>query len=155
MKNYLLSLVFLCLVSCGVKQPPNYQLLDTGKPALHAIQGERLKRVMNELNDLMFERMLNEVQIDQQRRYRTKEIVKVTETLLETVKYIPEALQTLNLDKNEQQIFLNMSEKLNKQVSLLKQDAERNHVDAISSRVDYIIETCNACHHIFRQYNAQ
>jgi len=152
MKNYLLLLLLFLLVSCGVKQPTNKLLLNTATPARHAIQGERLKSVMNELNDLMFERMLNEVQIDQQRRYRTEDIVKVSETLLQTVKYIPKALPTLDLDQQEQQVFLKMAEKLTEQVSMLKQEAERNHVDAISARIDHIIDTCNACHQVFRPY---
>ena len=154
MNKIVLFLSVFILLGCEVKQTAQYQLLDTGKPASHAIQSERLRAVMIELNDLMFEHMLTEVQIDRQRRFRTEEIVTVAEKLLETVRYIPDALPTLNLNKNEQHIFLEMSKKLNQQVSLLKQDAENNHVDAIPKRANQIIETCNACHHVFRQYHA-
>lgn len=154
MKNHIL---ILCLIftGCASNQPEYSPLSDTGKPALHSIQSAQLKVLMQQLDDLMFEHMLNEVQIDRQRRYRTKEIVKVSDNLLKTIDFIPNALPGLSLDKHEQKIFLNLTEKLKNQVSLLKQEAENNHVDVIPKRANKIIETCNACHHIFRQYKTQ
>ena len=147
------QLSFFCIllsIGCGGQQPVMKHLSGTDKPALHAIQSERLKILMRELNDLMFERMLNEVQIDRQRRYRTEEIVRVADQLLNTVEYIPNALPDLSLDKQEQQAFLNLSQKLKQQVILLKHEAEQNHVDAITDRANQIVETCNACHAVFK-----
>ena len=151
MKSHLYIICFFLLNGCGTEQPIHTHLSDTGKPALHAVQSERLKGLMRELDDLMFERMLNEVQIDRQRRYRTEEIVRVAEKLLNTLEYIPYALEDLSLDEKEQQIFLNLSKKLKQQLALLKQEAQLNYVDAIPERANKIIETCNSCHHIFRQ----
>ena len=151
MKNYLSFLYILLLSGCQIEQPKQAYLVDIGKPALHSVQSERLKVLMRELDDLMFERMLNEVQIDRQRRYRTTEIAVVAEKLLTTVKYIPDALQELSLDEKEKEIFLNLSKKLTQQMTFLKQEAEKNYVDAIPKRANQIIEICNACHHIFRQ----
>jgi len=155
MKKNLSVLCFLLLTGCISNQSSYSQLSDTGKPALHSIQSAQLKVLMQSLDDLMFERMLHEVQIDRQRRYRTQEIVKVTEKLLNTIEYIPNALKDLSLNTTEQTIFLSLSKKLNDQVTLLKQEAERNHVDAIPKRANQIIETCNACHNIFRQFKTQ
>jgi len=152
MKNLFLCFCTLLLCGCVTEQAMQAHLSDTGKPALHAVQSERLKAVMRELNDLMFERMLNEVQIDRQRRYRIEEIVEVAEKLLNTLQYIPNALQDLSLLEQEQQIFLKLSEKLKQQVILLKLEAEKNHVDTLPTSVNRIVETCNACHHIFRKY---
>lgn len=142
-------------MGCTSNQSEYSQLSDTGKPALHSIQSAQLKILMQQLNDLMFEHMLNEVQIDRQRRYRTKEIVKVSENLLATIEFIPNALPNLSLNKSEQKIFLNLTEQLKNQVTLLKQEAENNHVDAIAKRANIIIETCNTCHHLFRQNKTQ
>ena len=153
MKKFFACLYLLFLTSCVAESPMTDHLSDTDKPALHAIQSQRLKSLMHELNDLMFERMLNEVQIDRQRRYRTEEIVRIAEKLLNTVEYIPRALQDLSLVQEEQQIFLKLSEKLKQQVILLKLEAENNQVDLIPKRANEIVETCNACHHVLRQYN--
>jgi len=157
MKN---NLTFFCIVilSGCVSTQPNTSLqsnTDTNKTALHSIQSKQLRVLMRELNDLMFERMLNEVQIDRQRRYRTKEIVDVANKLLHTIKYIPNALSELSLDKEDQKIFLGLNKKLKHQVLLLKQEAENNYVDAIPKTTDQIIETCNACHYIFRASKPQ
>ena len=105
---------------------------------------------MHELNDLMFERMLNEVQIDRQRKYRAEEIVRVADELIKTVRFIPNALPDLALAEKEKIEFLRLSEKLKQQIKLLKYDAELNHVDVLSERTNQIIETCNACHQVFR-----
>ena len=107
MKNQLFILYFLFSTSCTQELSIPDHLPEIGAPALHSVQSKRLKTLMNELNDLMFERMLDEVQIDRQRRYRTEEIVNVAEKLLITVEFIPDAIQQLFLDKNEQKIFLN------------------------------------------------
>jgi len=55
----------------------------------------------------------------------------------------------LSLDKNELKTFLNLTGKLKQQLTLLKLEAEKNHVDAIPKRANRIVETCMACHHIF------
>ena len=155
MKNQLFILYFLFSTSCTQELPIPDHLPEIGAPALHSVQSKRLKTLMNELNDLMFERMLDEVQIDRQRRYQTEEIVNVAEKLLITVEFIPDAIQQLSLDKNEQKTFLNLTRKLKQQLTLLKLEAEKNHVDAIPKRVNRIVETCTACHHIFRQHIAK
>jgi len=150
MKKHLIITCFLILTGCVSSQSSYTQLSNIDKPALHSIQSAQLKVLMRQLDDLMFERMQNEVQLDRQRRYRTKDIVKVAEKLLETIGYIPNALQNLSLDSSEQTNFLKLSEQLKQQVTLLKQQASKNYVDAIPKRANQIIETCNACHCIFK-----
>lgn len=147
----LCSLCFFILTACSSAPPPQTQLSNTGKPALHAIQSKRLKKLMQELNDLMFERMLNEVQIDQQRRRYTQEVVKISDQLLNSLKYIPEIFSSLTLTKTEQKVFLSLNHELEQQVTSLRQEAVENLVDAIPKRRQQIIETCIACHQMFRQ----
>jgi len=155
MKNHLICFCIFILSGCVSTQTNNSLQSNTDKTALHSIQSKQLRVLMRELNDLMFERMLNEIQIDRQRRYRTKEIVDVADNLLHTIKYIPNALPELSLNKEDQKIFLSLSKKLKLQVLLLKQEAENNYVNAIPKTADQIIETCNACHLIFRASTTQ
>lgn len=140
----------LLLTACATEQPVQVHLQERQDSALHAVQSKRLKVLMHELNDLMFERMLNEVQIDRQRKYRAEEIVRVADELIKTVRFIPNALPDLALAEKEKIEFLRLSEKLKQQIKLLKYDAELNHVDVLSERTNQIIETCNACHQVFR-----
>ncbi len=146
---------FFTLTACTNAPPSQTELSNTGKPALHAIQSKRLKKLMQELNDLMFERMLNEVQIDQQRRRYTQEVVKISDQLLNSLKYMPEIFSSLTLTKTEQKVFLSLNHQLEQQVTLLKQEAVKNLVDALPKRRRQIIETCNACHQMFRPEKKQ
>lgn len=154
MKRYCQILCFCLLASCSAEQHRT-TLLDTGKPALHAVQSERLNLLMNQLNDLMFERMLTEAELDTQRRMRTEEMAKVAATMLETIQEIPEALPALSLSPQEQQTFLKLNQRLKEQAGLLKQEAEKNYVDSIPSRLDSIVAICNECHRSFRQLPAE
>lgn len=154
-KRYAFILGVLLLVACTAEQHTNPRLQNTGKPALHAVQSERLQHLMQRLNDLMFERMLTEVELDRERRQRTSEIAQVASSMLQTVNDIPNALPTLALSPGERQTFLQLSSQLGEQVALLKQEAELNYVDAIPKRLQRVVATCNACHRSFRQLPAQ
>ncbi len=140
----------LLLIACTTKQATQVNLQERQDSALHAVQSKRLKVLMQELNDLMFEQMLNEVQIDRQRKIRTEEIVRVADKLIYTVRFIPNALPDLALGEKEKAKFIQLSKRLKQQVKLLKYDAKLNHVDVLSKRSDQIIGTCNTCHHLFR-----
>ncbi len=152
MKRYFFPVLIALVSGCSSSsQPMTAELSDTGKPALHAVESERLKRVMQQLNDLMFERMLNEVQVDRMRRDYVQDIVSIADQLLGTLDSLPGTMSSLSLDDKEQQIFLSLVGKLKDQVGELKTDAQMNHVDVIPHRAKQIVETCNSCHHLFRQ----
>lgn len=151
MKRYCHCLCALLMTACTAEKHPVRELPDTGKPALHAVQSERLRNLMMQLNDLMFERMQTEVALDRERRQLAGEIAAASAIMLATVKDIPQALPALSLDSKERQSFLNLSARLEEQVTLLKQEAELNYVDAIPQRLERIVATCNACHQSFRK----
>lgn len=147
-----ISITFsLLLLACGSGRQGSPTLHDTGIPALHAIQSERLQSLMSRLNDLMFERMLTEVELDRERRLRMQEMAEVAGTMLETVKEIPNALPSLALNDKDELTFLDLSARLREQVAMLKQEAEQNYVDGIPKRIEQIVAICNECHRSFRQ----
>jgi hypothetical protein len=152
MKRYFYAVLIAAMAGCSSSSNPiDTELSNTGKPALHAVQSAKLKLAMQQLNDLMFERMLNEVQVDRMRRGYVQDIVVVTDQLLGTLDSLPGTMGGLSLDDKEQQIFLSLVGKLKDQVVSLKSDAQLNHVDVIPQRAKQIVETCNSCHHLFRQ----
>jgi cytochrome c556 len=154
-KQYCPIIAALVLAACTAEQHNATRLQDTGKPALHAVQSERLQSLMQQLNDLMFERMLTEVELDRERRERMREIAKAAAIMQQTVQDIPKALPSLALSPKERQSFLELSGQLGEQVALLKQEAERNDVDGVPKRLERIVATCNACHRSFRQFPAK
>jgi cytochrome c556 len=142
----------LLITACTGEQHHAPQLQEFDKPALHAVQSARLQGLMKQLNDLMFERMLTEVELDVKRRQRTRQIAEVAAAMQRSVQDIPKALPTLSLNAKERETFLSLSARLENQVTLLKQEAELNYVDAIRPRVERIVSICNACHQAFRKF---
>jgi len=151
MKRSIPSLCALLLLACGAERHASPTLQDTGKPALHAIQSERLQDLMSRLNDLMFEHLLTEVELDRERRLRLQEMAKVAGVMLGTVQEIPDALPSLALNVQDRQAFLDLSGRLKEQVTQLKEEAEQNYVDGIPRRIEQIVAICNECHRSFRQ----
>jgi len=150
MKRSIPSICTLLLLACGAERHAS-TLQDTGKPALHAIQSERLQDLMSRLNDLMFEHLLTEVELDRERRLRLQEMAEVAGVMLGTVQEIPNALPSLALNAEDRQAFLDLSGRLKEQVTQLKQEAEQNYVDGIPKRIEQIVAICNECHRSFRQ----
>ncbi len=150
MNRYVPIMGALVLAACGAERTAAPTLLDTGKPALHAVQSERLQKLMSRLNDLMFERMLTEVELDRERRLRMQEMAKTASAMLGTVQEIPNALPSLALNAEDKQTFLGLSARLQEQVTLLRREAEQNYVDGIPKRLDQIVAICNECHRSFR-----
>ncbi|MDD1612170.1 MAG: cytochrome c [Methylococcaceae bacterium] len=151
MKRSIPILFSLLLLACGSERQNSPSLQDTGKPALHAIQSERLQGLMSRLNDLVFERMLTEVELDRERRLRMQEMAEAAGTMLGTVQEISNALPSLELSSPDRQTFMELSTRLKEQVTALKQEAEQNYVDGIQKRLEQIVAICNECHRSFRQ----
>jgi len=149
MKRLIPSLCALWLLACGAERHAS-TLQDTGKPALHAIQSERLQDLMSRLNDLMFEHLLTEVELDKERRLRMQEMAEAAGVMLGTVQEIPNALPSLALNAQDRQAFLDLSGRLKEQVTRLKEEAEQNYVDGIPKRIEQIVAICNECHRSFR-----
>ncbi|MGR9100905.1 MAG: hypothetical protein ACU826_10095 [Gammaproteobacteria bacterium] len=141
---------FLFLYACGGERHSTAPSGVTEKSALHAVQSQRLRRLMAALNDLMYERMLTEVEIDRMRRSRTRDLAVAAGSMLETLDYIPEVLPDLGLEQRETADFLGLVDRLKKETALLRQEAEQNYVDAIPAQLDRIVETCNECHRLYR-----
>ena len=150
MKNYSL-IFFLCILNSCANQ--SFSILQNSvRQPKHAVQSERLQRLMNQINDLMYERMLTAPEIDSQRRIRTEEMAQTASNLVQTVQEIPKHLPSLPLSPDEQIVFLHLSKKLKDQAQLLKQEAEGNRIDIIPERLNQIDAVCTQCHRLFRQF---
>lgn len=157
MKIYRVALAFTLIAGCTSPAPkePAHQLPDTGLPALHALHEERLRNLMQEMNNLMFDRIRTELEIDRERRKHALAIAKSAGQLASAIDAIVEEMPKLDLTVSEQTAFKALASKLHRQTELLQDQANRNHIDAIPGTLQQMTLTCTSCHQLFRSTDVQ
>ena len=139
------------LTSCQA-QPTQYEmkLADTGPPALHAVEAERLEQLMHLLDQLRYKYLPQEYNGPAYRRRKEAEAAKVAQQLAETARLIPEAVPKGALDKGERELFMKLVKKLEEDALYLKEQADRNSQDGMFTAMNRLTATCNGCHSAFR-----
>lgn len=146
--------LLLALFSCADSTPRainNAGRSETGQPALHAVQDDQLRGLMDRMNSLMQERFLTEPELDVERRKYAQQISKTAQNLLPTIDAVLASLGTLKLSKEEENTFQALAQKLRKQTHTLQEQAAQNRLDAISSTLEQMNSTCISCHSLFRK----
>lgn len=138
-----------CSHSSGYPNTPA-MTADTGQPALHAVRDTELRGLMDRMNNLMQERFLTEQELDIERRKHARRIAGVAWEMSLTVEDILSRLPALKLSEAEQATFRALAGKLREQTRHLREEADRNQIDAIPESLNQIISTCNSCHALFR-----
>jgi cytochrome c556 len=136
-------------VACAGQPPAVPYLEDTGRPAVHAVHGQRLQTIMRRLEALMFERQRTAVDIARERRTHLRETQAVAEELLASIPYIVPSAE--DLSDEDRHVFEGLVTKLEAQVRGLAVLAGEGKADVIPRQFDAITTTCNACHTSFRE----
>lgn len=147
----LLSAVLTACTSYEL-QPAFPKLTVTGSPVLHAIDSDRLRQLMNRMNNLMYETNLTEQEMDSQRRQAVSQVVNAAEGLDQAIDGILAAQAKLNLDSGEQKVFYSLAAKLRDEAHSLKAQAQAHQVDEIPVTLEKISATCTSCHTLFRDF---
>lgn len=124
---------------------------DTGEPAIHAIQNNRLQQVMKQINDLVYSQLNSEINLSEQRQFKTAEIARIADELASSEKSITETLPSLDLKPDEKITFTALSEKLRHNALQLADLAKQNQLQTIPDTLDTITNTCISCHVLFRK----
>lgn len=152
-KNIILVVIAILLGGCSTKlqTPAPATLHDTGDPALHALQNERLRELMVRMNRLVFEQIRTEIEIDQDRRHKALRIAEVAGELQQSADAIIAARASLNLGQSESTAFIALATKLKGQAIQLESLARHNQIEALPEVMMQITNTCTACHSLFRK----
>ena len=145
--------IFLILLSgCSIAPRATLQtkLPDTGQPALHAVQDARLRTLMQQMNNLMFDNLRTELDIDRDRSRHARQIGESAAAMAKTVDDILANRTKLNLRPGEDEAFVALAIKLRKLAQKLQQEALNNQVDTLPKTLDQISLTCSSCHQLFR-----
>lgn len=151
----ILVLAVLITVPCGScrmrpRQDYATQRAHTEKPALHAIQSERLHSLMTELNALFFNRMPQEMDREEQSDQTIGEIEQVAAAMAQSASYIPDTLQDVRISQEDAKLFRQFAAKLQQQSLQLQEFAASEQINEVATKVDEIDITCRNCHDAFR-----
>ncbi|MHC4609371.1 MAG: hypothetical protein ACYS7M_03380 [Planctomycetota bacterium] len=146
--------LLLCTVpACGpTKRKDHYSLLlETGKPALHAVHSQRLTDVMHQLDALALERLPQELDAQGERERHMGEVQEIAASLEQTAEYIPEDLGEDDLSGADRELFLLLTDRLRGQARQLRESASERDVGQVEDTVEQLTATCSACHSLFRE----
>ena len=124
---------------------------DTGEPAMHAVQNNRLQQVMQQINSLVYSQLSSEINLGQERQIKTKEIARIAGELAASEKSMIETMPSLNLKPNEEATFIALAEKLRLSAVQMETLARQNQLQGIPATLDNITNTCTSCHVLFRK----
>lgn len=145
-------LVTLALTSCASSPRAEYATrpADKGAPALHAVHNERLQAVMSELNHLTHDRLPQEFDIEAERDRRLAEAAEVAGAIAHTAKRIPDVLPRLDLNEEQRDRFVELSDKLEVEAFDLERLARQKSARGMEEGLDRLVAACHACHTAFR-----
>lgn len=144
------SIIFVCLL-CSCSTANDLAGFNVETPALHALQDQELRELMDRMNGLMFERFMTEHEMDIERRKYARQIIDAAKTLQNSADTLIKRAPDLSLTADEQNAFLVMAQKLEHHAKTLKMQAETNSFNAISTTLHEMKSTCMACHTLFRK----
>ncbi|RIK67098.1 MAG: hypothetical protein DCC65_07715 [Planctomycetota bacterium] len=150
---WLASVVVAALSGSCVESPSDrYEraLVNTGKPALHAVHKERLRTIMQDMSRLAFESLPQEMDSQALNASRSEELVSVAEALAVDARAIPGILEDVRISSEDRRVFNSYAEKLHEEAKELAELARQRRMDDVRGKMDEMVSTCNACHSSFR-----
>ena len=130
----------------STRQSYRQRVVNTGKPALHAVHSARLEELMVDLAAHVPE----EWGAPAEQEKALRELAEVAAETADAAQHIPDVLAEVNLPQSEREIFKKLAKKLETEARELEQHAKKKDMDDIQSSIDEMIATCNACHTAFR-----
>jgi hypothetical protein len=136
-------------VSCGPTGQERYEqrLANTGAPALHAVQSDRLREIMDKLNYSM---TLDPPDRITEPPQRARQLARVAKDMAAKARAIPGAVTGIDLAPQSRDLFMKLADKLAAEADGITEAADRLDYDGVHSHIEHMQSTCNACHSLFR-----
>ena len=149
----------MTLASCD-HQEPQIQHPSVATPTQHWTQGERLKKVMEQIAGLhgAFPKGLPEdaeSSAGLEARRTLSEAAAVADALADAAKTIPSAVENKPMSVTDRRGFVAEAGRLRDQAVLLRDAARVNHVEPLQGMLDNINATCIACHSRYRDISGE
>ena len=146
------ALLVIGLLACRQTALERYEdEVGRAEPAArHAVQSERLRRLMRDIVMLSSERLPKEMDLAAETERRTRSLAETAAELAVTAGQIPEVLVGVELPEPHRSEFLALADQLRSRALALSRDAPGLSVSAMRERLDALTATCDACHGRFR-----
>lgn len=144
-----LVLLVLALASCGPTAQRRYEqrLADTGKPAMHGVQSQRIKDLMHKLT---FDPLSESEQAPAEEQRRADQLAEVAHSMADTSDSIAAAAKDLSLSDSDRKTFVSLVDKFRDQANAVGQAAKHKNFAEAKRAIERMQSTCNACHTLFR-----
>ena len=144
-----IALIALTLASCGPTGQQRYErrLAETGQPARHGIQNQRLKDLMHRFTyDPLSE---SETGVAEEQR-RADRLAEIAVAMSETSASLKTVAKDLELNEADRATFLSLVDKFRDQANAVGQAAKDKNFAEARRSIERMQSTCNACHTLFR-----
>ena len=147
-----LSLIFLLsffiLGSAMTAEPENSKKLKT--PLIHVIISDRIREIMQKLNQLMNERGMSALQIMEYRVEYLKDLIITSNQLVNAAENMTDAIPGVRIEPQNQVTFEALAKQLQEQAINIAFLAEQTDEEGLEPAYQRMSQTCNACHALFR-----
>ena len=143
MRVWVAAILGLCACAPGPPQPD-------AEPSTHAIQSERLVRLMRGLERLAVERLPQAMDLQQERTSRAYQVARAAAAIAESAQQLPGAAGYLELPPDARREFARRADQLHRRAKRLADEATHLSHEAMRAQTSAINESCRGCHHRFR-----
>ena len=149
-KNYHILFLFICLFSAGAVYSEPESLDQLGELKFHAIYSEEMQDIMQRMNQLIYEKELNESQKKERRMQHLQNLIDTASELVIAAESLTEALPGFALNQMEKDVFQAMAMQLKLEAINIRIFAEMDSYTDVDLAYERLNDTCIACHELFR-----
>ena len=126
--------------------------VNTGQPALHAIQSDRLKKAMRDLDRKASspEEVRAESITGQQSTMDFGQVASAAQAISRTAGSLPELVRDANFSQEDHRVFASLAAKLRDEANELGVRAGQSNLVGTRAAIRRVDATCTACHATFR-----
>jgi len=146
---FLVAGIYILLLSACASN--NNKAGENEGATVHAVKSKKLNIIMNDLNNIVFERFYSEIEKDNMKLRYSKELSQIASELASDIKKIGNVGNDLNLDKNQKKVFMMMAKELQKESEHLQVVATNYETEKIKPTLDRMLNICNRCHLKYRK----
>ena len=146
----LIVAVTIVALFLGCTKEPIGPMQDTPKTQMHIDVSQNLKRVMHDMNNVLYERNKSELERDEQRQ---RYAFKLADTLMTISREIKKYPQESGLEKfknpEKKGYFMSLADQLSVHGENIRSIASSYNMKALSEEIQNMTNTCNRCHEEF------
>lgn len=148
--TYTVTILMVLLVCTGTIRSESDTLQQMEKPVPHAVSSDKLRDIMQRLNQLTYEKELTAMEIEDMRVEHVQLLIETVHELVDAAEEMTDALPGLSMSFDEQLVFRDMADQLKNEAYNVWYKSEDNDFMGMDLAYQRMNNTCTACHQLFR-----